>query len=319
MLNYMALVIAVCLSAVAGTISVLGLITIFSASPIWVAIVGGSLEVAKVVAATWLHYNWKRTSIWIKTYLSLAVVILMLITSMGVYGFFAKAHIDQQVSHSQNSSVQRISIIETKLTSLDSTVKNIDEQLTLITPQISKLSEVITGKVAEKGQSRADRADVDKARVELTRLRNEQNDLVKRRENALQELNALRVEKVGLSVEQKKLEAEVGPIKYVAALFSDQTGTEQLEKAVRYMILLLVFVFDPLAIMLIIAAYSNMPVETKPTPIPAIPPVLQVVGGKDVRKIARRKRKRFRRLKVLSDEKPDKKKKPVLDLTKAKL
>lgn len=325
MLNYTALFIAVCLSTVAGIISVLGLITIFAANVIWVAIVGGTLEVAKVVAATWLHHHWKQTSIWIKSYLSVAIVILMLITSMGIYGFFSKAHIDQQVTHSQNSSVQRADVIEQKIVSLNASIQMIDSQLTPLSIQIKQLSDITSGKIAEKGQTRTERADVATARKELVSLRSEQSELVRRKESALAESNALRVEKVGLMAAKSKLEAEVGPIKYVAALFFSETGTEQLERAVRWMILLLVFVFDPLAIIMIVAASSNLQARPITKPVNVIPEIklskLHVVGGKDVRKLARRKRKKYRRLKatIKSDEPPKKRGRPVLDLTNAKL
>ena len=100
MINYLALLVAIALSAIAAYFSVIGLTTIFAASFWPVVIMGGTLEVAKVVAASWIYRNWNITPFSIKAYLVASILALMFITSMGTFGYLSKAHIDQTTSYS---------------------------------------------------------------------------------------------------------------------------------------------------------------------------------------------------------------------------
>lgn len=340
MLNYMALIVAIGLSSVAGVISVYGLIAIFAANPWAVGIVGGSLELAKVIAATWLHHHWKETTNSIKVYLTTAVAILMLITSMGIYGFFSKAHIDQQVTHSQNTSVLDLSKVETEIKGLQIKISNLSDQEKLLIPQVAALAKSITEKTAVEGQTKTTRNELQKSRDELKKLRDELTKVTSDKAKANADITRLETQKVGLNAETKKLEAEVGPIKYVAAWFSDKPGTEQLEAAVRWMILLLVFVFDPLAIALIVAASRSITLNKKPVTVVANwqaplepakiltkteepPPKRKVMPRKKIKAIERRKkREKIKRKKWKEKQVRDSSltlTKPIVDLTNAKL
>src|SRR6056300_706518 len=94
-LGLLTLLTALTISAVAIYYSVAGLVAIFAAAAVPIMIMGGVLEISKLVTAVWLHRYWKQTVWWLKSYLTLAVVVLMLITSMGIFGFLSKAHIEQ--------------------------------------------------------------------------------------------------------------------------------------------------------------------------------------------------------------------------------
>jgi len=105
LLGILTLITALSISAVAIYYSVAGLVAIFAAAAVPIMIMGGTLEIAKLVTAVWLHRYWKQTVWWLKGYLTLAVIVLMLITSMGIFGFLSKAHIEQ-TSASQESVAQ---------------------------------------------------------------------------------------------------------------------------------------------------------------------------------------------------------------------
>ena len=102
---FLTMLTALAISAVAIYYSVAGLVAIFAAAALPIMIMGGTLEVAKLVTAVWLHKYWQQATWWLKSYLSIAVVVLMFITSMGIFGFLSKAHIEQ-TSASQESVAQ---------------------------------------------------------------------------------------------------------------------------------------------------------------------------------------------------------------------
>src|SRR5210317_2368460 len=125
------LITALCISAVAIYYSVAGLVAIFAAAALPIMVMGGVLEVGKLVTAVWLHRHWERATWWLKTYLSIAVVVLMLITSMGIFGFLSKAHVDQNLS--SDTVTQRIEIIDNKVKAENSYIerqKGVLERLT---------------------------------------------------------------------------------------------------------------------------------------------------------------------------------------------
>jgi hypothetical protein len=236
-INNMAIVVAIALSFTASIISVFGLAAIFSGS-FWEVIgVASILEIAKVITATWIHRYWNTTSQSLKVYLSGAVVILMFITSLGIYGFFSKAHIEQQVAITTGDS-SRVSVLETKLNNERSNLDNVNRQLGFIEASLKSLSGV-------------------KALAEAEKQKKSINTLTLKRDEIQEKIIKLETEKSLLDNSVKKQEIKVGPLKYLANLYYGSANHEQLEVAVRMLILVIVFVFDPLALALIIAAGSR--------------------------------------------------------------
>jgi hypothetical protein len=242
MIDYIALSIALSVSAVSGYYSIIGLTTIFSASFWPVVVMGCVLEAGKLVSASWLYRNWKTAPLFLKSYLTLAVVVLMLITSMGIFGFLSKAHIDQQINITTGNA-DKVLVINNKIDVETQTIKDIDLQ-------ISQIDNAVT-KMTDKGQAQSSLNAADRQR----KLR---DDLTKQKNAHVDTLSKLKEEKIPLESSLKKMEAEVGPIKYIAQLLFTDAGSENLERAIRGVILLLVIVFDPLAVVLLIAANSGL-------------------------------------------------------------
>ena len=374
LLGILTLITALCISAVAIYYSVAGLVAIFAAAAIPIMIMGGVLEVGKLVTAVWLHKHWKQAAWWLRTYLASAVFILMLITSMGIFGFLSKAHIEQtsageesvaQIERIEDEIVRQIGIVgraENKVRELESSTFNNDTQIqeqidkeqkridtaydrvqpaideqNVIIANVTKLFQaeldkidaeietlqgyvdngevkkaqqtigasadgVFGKKTAEKIgdwkeakqteradwlvkiQDSANSATVVAARKEITRLRSvaddniaQSNTLINRLRSKLgtddvnldelldeqfervrtanAEIETLTDEKFELQSEYRKLEAEVGPIKYIAEfVYGEQADRNMLEEAVRWVIIIIIFVFDPLAVLLLIAS-----------------------------------------------------------------
>ena len=238
MINYLALAVALALSGVSGYYSIIGLTTIF-ASAFWpVVIMGSVLEVGKLVTASWLYRNWKQAPFLIKTYLSTAVFILMFITSMGIFGFLSKAHIDQTINLNTGVADQ-IQILKSKISFEKQSIEDLDKQIQQIDSALNKMT--------DRGQA----ASALKAADQQRRTR---ESLVKRKDDHVKNISAYTEQRIRFESEIKKLEAEVGPLRYIAELIYEVQSVDNLERSVRMVILLLVFVFDPLAIVLLIAA-----------------------------------------------------------------
>lgn len=242
MLTHMARLIAILLSVAAGVISVIGMGAIFSGEYWIVVAITSLLEATKVIAATWLHAYWEEISRKLKLYLSLAVVVLMAITSIGIYGFLSRAHIKQQVAF-ETGEVSKLPGLKARI--------NIErERIADYEKQINQIDTALTA-MTEKGKSR----DAKKAIDEANKQRQTRNGFLEEKAKALDRIGELEAEKTKVEAQVKSYEVEVGPLKYVAALYyGSNATTEQLENAVRVLILLLVFVFDPLAIALLIAS-----------------------------------------------------------------
>ena len=367
---------ALCISAVAIYYSVAGLVAIFAAAAIPIMIMGGVLEVGKLVTAVWLHKYWKQAAWWLKSYLALAVVVLMFITSMGIFGFLSKAHIEQtsageesvaqverlagEIERQQDIIVraeEKIKKLETSTVGGDANIQSqidaeqeridkayirvqpaideqqkiIDSQATLYKNELAKIDaemETLQGyidsgdtkkaqqmigasadgifgkKTADKigdwqeekakernelidkierasnnPQAKAAAEEIKRLRTTveqqikdsnalINRLRNQLGDTDKtadidaqvdaqnlRIKNANTEIDTLTDEKYALEGEYRKLEAEVGPIKYIAEFVYGENATQNmLEEAVRWVIIIIIFVFDPLAVLLLIAS-----------------------------------------------------------------
>ena len=374
-LGLLTLIIALSISAVAIYYSVAGLMTIFAAAAIPIMIMGGVLEIGKLVTAVWLHKYWNRATWWLKTYLTTAVFVLMFITSMGIFGFLSKAHIEQTASANEgiaqieriNDEIARneqvIARAEAKIQDLETSgtgasnqlqeqidreQQRIDGAYSRVEPAIEEQNTLIQGVTAlfkqeldnidqelatlqayldandiEKAQAmvgtkvdgdygpktaaaftafqdrkKAERVEwldkiqnaeqlpaVQSARKEIARLRAtaeeqiaQSNDLINNLRNQLKsndnnnlqtmldeqnervrsasnEIDTLVDSKFKLESEYRKLEAEVGPVKYIAEfVYGETADANLLEEAVRWVILVIIFVFDPLAVLLLIAA-----------------------------------------------------------------
>ena len=370
------LITALAISAVAIYYSVAGLVAIFAAAAIPILIMGTTLEVAKLVTAVWLHKYWTRATWWLKTYLSISVVVLMFITSMGIFGFLSKAHIEQ--TSASEESIARVETIQKELDrqdvlvaraedrivqledtdsgvdagiqqQIDTEQTRIDSAYTRIQPAIAEQNVIIANVTAlfqseldkidaelDKLQSYIDAGDIPKAqgmigakadgaygpktaqaftdfqdakkvergewiqklqdaaqsptvvaaRAEITRLRSgaeqqiaNSNTLINRLRTQLGStttadtvqgdidaqqariataatvIDGLTEEKIQLEAEYRKLEAEVGPIKYIAEfVYGEAADKNMLEEAVKWVIIVIIFVFDPLAVLLLLAA-----------------------------------------------------------------
>jgi len=329
------------ISAVAVWYSVAGLVAIFAASATAIIIMGVVLEVGKLVTAVYLHRYWNMTVTWLKNYLSIAVIFLMFITSMGIFGFLSKAHIEQ-TSLSEEQSAQ-IETIDEKITRSDAKIKRWQEEMDrLLSGNTGGETAIVAGdqdalkdlratiksekdairkdadnrikqaqdrrdaeikaaeplleawggeakynaevkkakdvEQTESDEARADRdkklAAIDKKYAKdlsaLTKridsIRNESKSKVKNIDKRVAELeksieaeqkkiDVVREDKMVFEKEYRKLEAEVGPIKYIAEfIYGESADKNMLEEAVRWVIIMIIFVFDPLAVGLLIAS-----------------------------------------------------------------
>lgn len=239
------LLVALTLSSIAAWYSILGLTAIFAAAVVPIMIMGGSLEIAKVVTTVWLHRYWNRAGWKLKMYLVPAVIALALLTSMGIFGFLSKAHSDQSLV---SGDVQaKLAIYDEKInTSKD----NIEGARKALQQMDAAVDQVMGRSTDVKGATQS----VNIRRSQATERKRLQAEIEAEQLN-IQKLNE---EAAPIRAEVRKVEAEVGPIKYIAALiYGDNPDSNLLERAVRWVIILIVFVFDPLALMLVLAAQSS--------------------------------------------------------------
>lgn len=241
-MNYLVLLVALAVSGVSAYYSIIGLTAIFASAFYPVIIMGVVLELGKLVTASWLYRNWKDTPFLLKSYLSTAVIILMFISSMGIFGFLSRAHIEQQLNISTGQADQ-LALIDSKIDFVKTSIADIDKQINQIDSALNKMT--------DRGQAASSLQAAD-------RQRKTRNDLSKKREEHVKDLSQLTAEKIRLSSGIKKLEAEVGPLKYISDLIYDVPSTDNLERSVRMVILLIVSVFDPLAVVLLIAANQGL-------------------------------------------------------------
>ena len=239
------LLVALTLSAIAAWYSILGLTAIFAAAVIPIIIMGGALEFAKVVTTLWLHKYWDRAGWNLKLYLIPAVIALAFLTSMGIFGFLSKAHSDQTLVSGDTSA--KVELVDEKIKIARENIAMNQKALEQMNSQVDQL----LGRTDDdKGANRAVQVRRQQ-RAERNRLQNE----IGAEQEAIAKLNE---EVAPIRAEIRKIEAEVGPIKYIAALiYGDNPDTNLLERAVRWVIILIVFVFDPLALMLVLAAQSS--------------------------------------------------------------
>ena len=237
---------AISLSAIAAYYSVIGLMAIFAAAPIPIAIMGGALEFSKLIAASWAYKNWSISPRFLKYYFTIAVIILMFITSLGIFGYLSKAHNDQNLVSGDVQS--KIAIYDEKI---KTEKENIETNRKILKQMDDGVDQVLGRSTTETGAEKA--VAIRKSQQkERSRIQNE----ISQSQKSIAELNDARAP---IASEVRKVEAEVGPIKYIAALiYGDSIDSNILDKSVRFVIILLVLVFDPMAVLLIIAGNFSL-------------------------------------------------------------
>ena len=239
---WLTLLSGLAVSAVAVYYSVAGLVSIFAAAVIPIIVMGVALEVSKLVATIWLKLNWARAPFLIKTYLISAIAILMLITSMGIFGYLSKAHLDQAVPTGD---------VADKVALIDEKIKTQKENVDAARKALRQMDEAVDQTMARS----ADEKGADKAAALRRNQQRERGQLQNDIGKAQKEIAALNQERAPIAKELRKVEAEVGPIKYIAALlYGDNPDQNLLESAVRWVIIIIVLVFDPLAVILLLSS-----------------------------------------------------------------
>ncbi len=233
----LALITGLSISIVAAYYSIVGLTTIFPGQYWSVVVMGTVLELGKLVSVSWLYNNWTVTPRLVKGYLFCAVFILMFITSMGIFGYLSKAHIEQKLGVNVGV-VEQIEILDNRIKIHIDNIVDINRQLNQI--------DVALEKMTSQGQAKGSIAvgDQQKKNKEI---------LLKNKQTEVEKQVALKIEKIKVESELKKMEAEIGPIKYVTELLYDQSDIKNVDKTIRYVIILLILVFDPLAILLLLS------------------------------------------------------------------
>jgi len=272
-MTYLLFGVALSLSAVAAWYAIAGLVAIFAAAAIPIAIMGSLLEASKLVVASWLYRSWKEIPKLFKIYFLTALIVLMMLTSMGIFGFLSKAHLDQAVP--TGDVVSKLNLIDEKI---KIEKENINAARTAITQLDAQVNATLSRSDDSKGAERS---------IAIRRgQQNERTKLVNEIGASQAKIAKYNEERAPIASEVRKVEAEVGPIKYIAALlYADNPDEDILEKAVRVVILLIVFVFDPLAVLLLVAANWQMkkdfpvvkppkPKKQTPTPTPTPPLII---------------------------------------------
>ena len=233
---------AISISVIAAGYSIIGLATLFAGSAVAIIAMGSALEVGKLVAASWLYHNWNSdVPRLLKSYLFGAIIILIFITSLGIFGFLSKAHLDQVKPTSGNNI--KIELLDKQINQQNLIIERAEKQINLL----DKALEVYIDKeYVSKGLK--ERKKQEEERTALNTAINDASDKIAELTN----------QKASLSLEQDKIEAEIGPIKYVAELIYGEQAQDNFDKSVRFVILILIFVFDPLAVLLLIAANISL-------------------------------------------------------------
>jgi hypothetical protein len=241
-LTLLTFISAISISIIAAGYSIVGLATLFAGAVVPIILMGSALEVGKLVAASWLYHNWNsNVPRLLKLYLFIAIIVLIFITSLGIFGFLSKAHLDQVKPTSSNNI--KIELLNNQIKSQELIIERSQKTLTLLDKALEVYidKEYVTRGLKERKKQKPER-DV------LTLAINEASD----------KIAELSDKKGSLKLEQDKIEAEVGPIKYVAELIYGENAKDMFDHAVRVVILILIFVFDPLAVLLLIAANISL-------------------------------------------------------------
>jgi hypothetical protein len=232
---------ALSIAGVAAWYSIVGLMAIFAGAVIPIAIMGAVLEVGKLVTAAWLHQNWEKARWWMKTYLTSAVFLLMFITSLGIFGFLSKAHLEHSISTGGTNEL-RIANLERQIGNQQRIITDSEKVL----GQLDQTVQVLLDADRIRGRSGALATRKDQAEERST-LNESIDTAYARIEQYQEELSPLQQEKLAIEV-------EVGPLKYIAELIYGDEAEDYFDEAVRWVIILLIITFDPLAVVLLLAA-----------------------------------------------------------------
>jgi hypothetical protein len=240
-MHTLALITSLAIAGVAAWYSIVGLMAIFAGAIIPIAIMGGVLEVGKLVTAAWLHSNWEKVRWWMKSYLSLAVILLMVITSLGIFGFLSKAHLEHSISTGGTNELQ-IENLERQIAVEQRSITDAETVLSQLDATVQTLIDY--DRIRGKDGALATRRDQAEEREEL-------NTVI---DTAYANIERLQSELIPLQREQLAIEVEVGPLKYIAELIYGDQAKDYFDEAVRGVIILLIITFDPLAVVLLLAA-----------------------------------------------------------------
>jgi hypothetical protein len=243
-LAWLLLLTGLTISAVAIYYSVVGLAAIFSAAFIPIIIMGGSLEIAKLVCASWLKANWHRVPRLLKIYMTTAVIVLMLITSMGIFGFLSKAHSDQSLV--SGDVMSKIAVYDEKIKTAK---ENIEANRKALSQMDAAVDQTMGRSTTEQGADKA---------VAIRRSQQKERSRLQAEIAADQKaIASLNEQAAPIRAEVRKVEAEVGPLKYIAAFVYGATDETILERAVTWVIITIIVVFDPLAVIMLLAAQMS--------------------------------------------------------------
>jgi hypothetical protein len=248
-----ALVMGLVLTCVGGYFSVVGLATIFSGAFWSVVVMATALETSKVIAASWIYRCWKIAPFLIRTYMVAAVITLVLITSLGIFGYLSKAHLEQTIEQGGNNEIQ-IEALERRIARQQGVIRDSETVLLQLDRAVQTLIDY--DRIRGPSGSIAVRSSQKEERQSL-------NDSIS---DAYDEIESLNDELIPLKKTQIKLEAEIGPLKYIAEAIYGEDARTYFDTAVRWIIIVIVMVFDPLAIALILAGnigLMNRTIEIK--------------------------------------------------------
>lgn len=241
LVKYLALFTAISIAAVAAYFSIIGLASIFSGAFISVVVMASILEVGKLVAATWLHLEWRSTGWFTRVYLTFAVIVLMFITSMGIFGYLSKAHMEQSINDGGINELQ-IQNIERRIENERRTISDAETVLSQLDASVQTLIDF-------------DRIRGDDGAINVRENQKEERQTLNETiDESYQTIEIWQSDLFELKRDRLALEIEVGPIKYISELIYGENAENYFDKAVRLVILLIVVVFDPLAIMLLIVS-----------------------------------------------------------------
>ena len=235
------LLTALAISTVAAWYSIIGLMAIFAGATTAIMIMGIVLEIGKLICASWTFTNWKSCPVIMRSYFIIAVIVLMLITSLGIFGFLSRAHITQ--SNPTSLMEERIERIELKVNQRQIQINRYQGRLDTLDQALQRYIEL---------------GAISKGLAKIGAMDNETNLLKTKIQGLENEIDGLMDEKYELKTNLSLAEVETGPIKYVASMLYDEVSASELETAVRWIIILLIFVFDPLAVVLVIAANISL-------------------------------------------------------------
>ena len=235
------LLVALAISTVAAYYSIVGLMAIFAGAKLAIAIMGVVLEIGKLVVASWTFTNWKSCPVVMRSYFIVSVVVLMFITSLGIFGFLARAHIEQS---------SPTTLLEERIERIDLKINQRQTQITRYQGRLDILDQAL--------QRYIELGAISKGLRKIGEMDNETSLLKTKIEGLEGEIDGLADNKYELKNQLNLAMVEVGPIRYVASMIYDEVSETQLEEAVRWIIILLIFVFDPLAVMLVIAANISL-------------------------------------------------------------